>query len=688
MKVTYNWLKDFVEIKITPEALAEKLTMSGLEVVSLEQKNGDFIFEIEVTPNRPDCLSVIGIAREVAAITDKKLKLPRAPSHPACPCPSGRRPAGRQASRQSFGIKIENKKDCPLYTAKIIKDVKVGPSPDWLRNRLELVGCRSVNNVVDITNYVLFELGEPLHAFDLDKLETEVIIVRRAKNTEKLTTIDSEERVLNPNILAIADKEKAVAIAGIMGGKDTEVAENTKNVLLEAAVFNPVIVRRTRQALGLESEAAYRFERGVDLGILEKASWRTIELIQELAGGRIVLAKTSGMPQAKKKNISLEVSTVHKVLGIDASPLKIKKILTNLGFKVNRGARNNFRVEVPSYRPDVNLEMDLIEEIARISGYEHIPTTVPAVCPQPTFNATWDSVFLIKNILVGLGLNEVITYSLLDKQALNGFWDKEDNLIEILNPLSQEQEILRPILMPSLAACIAYNLQQKQPHINIFEIAKTYKNYAREQYVLGIALSGTKSIWYGPEGGHLQDKPTFLHLKGILETLFKRLGCQEKEYKFIMHKDGYLAEVWVNQVKIGILRKLERNVLDRLDIKHKEVFLAEVALEELLPKIKRIKKFESFSRYPWVVRDTNLQIKEEIPLEQIMEEIAGHKESLLETAEFKSYFKGADVPAGLKRIAVSFRYCSGKRTLTEEEVNSIHAKIINALKERFGATVC
>ncbi|MCX5703645.1 MAG: phenylalanine--tRNA ligase subunit beta [Candidatus Omnitrophica bacterium] len=376
MKFTYNWLKDFVEIKITPQALADKLTMAGLEVTSLEERGGDFVFEVEITPNRPDCLSVIGIAREVAAITGKKLKASQRPSAPMPQLPSC----------PGYVIKIQDKKDCPLYIARVIKDIRVGPSPEWLKKRLELIGCRSINNVVDITNYILFTWGEPLHAFDLNKLTGGSIIVRRAKNGEKITTIDGGEKTLNPDILVIADTHKPAAIAGIMGGKDTEVTERTKNILLETAVFNPIIVRRGRQTLGLSSESAYRFERGVNLEAVKAASLRATQLLQEYSGGACVLAKSLGQEKAKKQSINLEVATVNKILGIKILRGKIKKILESLGFKIKTGGRNNFRVTVPSHRPDVALEIDLIEEIARIFGFAAIPKSLPLISPRVTID--------------------------------------------------------------------------------------------------------------------------------------------------------------------------------------------------------------------------------------------------------------------------------------------------------------
>lgn len=672
MKVTYNWLKDFVEIKIAPSALADRLTMAGLEVTAIEEKDGDFVFEIEVTSNRPDWLSVKGIAREVAAITNAKPKTHNLKLKPKT-----------HNDKTPLKIDIENKKDCPLYTAKIIKDVKVGPSPHWLKKRLESIGCRSVNNVVDITNYVLFELGEPLHAFDLDKLSPDKIIVRRAVQGEKIITIDAEQRILNSDILVIADKGRPVAIAGVMGAKDTEVTEGTKNILLEAAVFNPIIVRRSRRALGIESESAYRFERGVDIATVENASLRAAALIQELAGGKCALIKTSGKCKTRKKNIALALSTVHKILGVNIAGAKIKTILNSLGFKTKTKAKNNFKVEIPGHRPDVNLEIDLIEEIARIFGYEFIPATLPAARPQLSIGQAKDTVSLIKNILVGLGLNEAITYSLIDKGLLQSFGEEgASGAIAILNPLSKEQEILRPALIPSLAKCIAYNLHQKQGYINIFEIAKVFsgeKVRPEEQLALGVALCGERSLWF--EGECIQDGAGFLHLKGILETLLQRLGIKKNEYRFI-RKNRDEFEVRVKEIKIGILKRLERIILDKLDIKNKEVFVLEIALEKLIPSAQINKKFVPLARYPGVLRDISLILKDDIPAERVMQLIMELGGKLLQKAEIRDYYKGKQIEPGFKGLTISCLYSSSERTLTEAEINPIHAAIVQALNDR------
>jgi phenylalanyl-tRNA synthetase beta chain len=677
MKVTYNWIKDFADIKIPADQLAEKLTMAGLEVKSIEEKAGDFVLEIEITSNRPDWISVVGVAREAAALTNKKFKFPQIKS--AKP---------KILEKEKFSVEIEDKKDCSIYTARVIRNVKVGPSPKWLKDRLELVGLRSVNNVVDITNYVLFELGEPLHAFDLDKLNGNKIIVRRAKNNESLVSIDAESRKLGADILAICDQDKPVAIAGVMGGKNTEVTETTQNVLLEAAIFNPVVVRRSRQKLGMNSDAAYRFERGVDPQAVEAASLRASQLIVECCGGQEVCAEISGSLPEKIINVDFSPASVKKYLGIDIPVSRVKDILTSLGFKIQAQTKTGLSLSVPSWRLDVKAEIDLVEELARIYGFENIPSTLASVVLNSQKEKSRDNLGLIKDILVGLGLNEVITHSLIERKSLDGFWDRQDALIEVSNPLSLEQELMRPTLSFSLASRVAYNLRQQNPRINIFEIAKTYQlasGKIQEKYALVLALCGTNYQWFGSKIGHVQDEPGFLHLKGITETLFSRLGIDIKKSRYYF-VDNERVEILLDKERVGILRKLPGNILEALDIKHKDVFVAELDLEEkILPKVNIEKKFRPglVPRYPGINRDITLPIKSEISLEDITGAIYGLKESLLIEAGFKDSYEGAKVPVGFKKITISCKYSSDSRTLTEDEVTPVHERIVKALQEKF-----
>ena len=672
MKVTYNWLQDFVDIKISPKALADKLTMAGLEVTSLEEKDGDWVFEIEITSNRPDWLSVQGIAREVAAITGMKLK-----------SPSGLSAPGYQKKSEQLNIIVDDKKDCPLYTAKVIKDVKVGPSPAWLKKRLELVGCRSVNNIVDITNYCLFEYGEPLHAFDLDKLSPGAIIVRRAKAKEKIVTLDGNSRVMSPEVLIIADKTKPIAIAGVMGGKDTEVTGSTKNILLEAAVFNQVLIRRGRSILGLQSESAYRFERGVNPGVVENASLRVASLINKFSAGRCVISKSSGNIVRANKKIMLNQAMVNQTLGLSIAVSKSKQILSRLGFKIKAKAKQVLCVEIPSHRQDVNLEIDLIEEIARIYGYENIPTTLPAVALREVVAQQRDWVCMVKNILTGLGLNEVITYSLIDKQLLAIFNQKDpDVVIEIMNPLSAEQEILRPSLIPSLIRCVATNLNQKQEYVNVFEIAKVFSiNQPDEELMLGIALSGMRAQFL--EQGVIRDPVGVLHLKGMLEVLFEKLGISD--YSFDKISPALSVRVSINKEEIGNIIRIESNILDKLDIKNKDVFTLEISLSKLFSHASLKKRFLSLPKYPGITRDVSFILKDNVGVKDVLVAIEEKGRPVLYSAKVVDYYKGKQIPSGYKGLTVSCFYRSHERTLTEAEINPVHTLVCDLLRQKFSA---
>ena len=658
MKVTYNWLKDFVEIKIPPQALADKLTMAGLEVVSLEKRDGDFVLEIEITSNRPDWLSVVGIAREVAAITNAKLKMSN----------TKHRTPNTKRGRYPLNIIIQDKKDCPLYTAKIIQGVKVGPSPEWMRKRLELLGCRSANNIVDITNYVLFERGEPLHAFDLDKLQGQEIVVRRGRSGEKITTIDGKERLLDEGILVIADSLRPVAIAGVIGGKNSEVTENTQNVLLEAAVFNPILIRRGRQVLGLQSESSYRFERGVDLETAQNAAWLAAALIETLGQGVLVLAKSSKAAAAKMKRVSLNALNTAKILGVGIKLSKIKSILNNLGFKVVAQAKNTLSVGIPANRSDVHLEVDLIEEVARIYGYENIPNTLPAIKPMLSESYLREVVGLVKNTLVSLGLNEVITSSLVDRNSLRD----QENIFEIANPLSQDQAVLRPTLIPSLTRCITYNLNQRQNNIQIFELARIFQGSSsapQEELILGLAMCGEKS-WLLKQG-LFKDQINILYLKGVIEALLARLGIEE--YSF--HPEN--NSITVQNVIIGAM----------VQLKDKNILAAQLSLEKLLPFIHLKRKFTPLPLYPGITRDISFIIKEGPRLKNILEAVTEKARPWLWEVKISDYYQGKQIPPGFRGLTISCLYRSIGRTLTEEEINPVHAAISSLLSEQFGVKI-
>jgi phenylalanyl-tRNA synthetase beta chain len=671
MKVTYSWLKDFVDIKIPAQELADKLTMAGLEVVSLEARSGDFILEIEITSNRPDWLSVRGIAREVSAITGSKLKELKIGKEPKAIIKLGPK------------IDIEDRKDTPLYSARIIKGVSVKESPAWLKNRLELIGCRSVNNIVDITNYCLFELGEPLHAFDLDKINSSRIYIRRARAGEKILTIDSVQRSLDPNILVIADKDNCLAIAGVMGGKDTEVSYATKNILLEAAVFNPVVVRRGRQRLGIQSESSYRFERGVDPESVNQASLRAAELIKEIAAGEnFALSREPARVKSRARVVKLDMQDAHAILGINMPDAKVKSILKNLGFKVKPQVNRGLGVSVPTFRQDVTLQEDLIEEVSRIFGYNRIPLTLPSVKPNVTIRERRDLISGIKNVLVGLGLSEVITYSLTDSDSLNCFGgNSQAETLGVLNPLSREQEVLRTSLLPGLSRVIAFNLNQKSEFVSVFEVANIFnkdKDLPKEELVLGLGLSGKQRIFL--KSGAFNDEVGLLNLKGILEAVFNLLGIKEYDFSWSSER----VDVYAQKIKVGFLMQLNSAARERFNIKNKEAFLAQVSLDKVLPLIPLEKKIVPLPRYPGITRDISFILKEDICVKNLLRSLEEKPLPLLQSVKITDYYKGKQIPAGYRGLTISCFYCSSERTLTEEEIQPLHNQICEILNRDFG----
>ncbi len=677
MKVTYNWLRDFVDIKITPQELADRLTMAGLEVVSLENREGDFVFEIEITSNRPDWLSVSGIAREVAAITKSKIKLQKSKIQ--------QKISNKTRDSRLLKIEIENKKDCPLYTAKIIQGVKVGPSPQWMKNRLEAVGCRSINNIVDITNYVLFETGEPLHAFDLDKIPGDKIIVRRGLGTEKLLTLDGKERQIDKDILVIADEKKPLAAAGIMGGWDSEVDERTKNILLEAAIFDPVLIRRCRQNLGLQTESSYRFERGIDSETVVNASYRAADLINNLTSGKLVLSLSCGSVSMKPKVINLKAKTAAAILGVDIPEAKIKAILNNLGFKIkNSGAA--FGVAIPPFRQDVNQEIDLVEEIARVFGYDKIPVSLPSIKPAPEDSREINMLASLRGLLSGLGLNEVITHTLVPEDYAS-ITDTtaaiiEGSMVRVANPLSKDQAVLRQTVIPSIAKCVAYNFNQKQDLVNIFEISRVFSrsNSIKEDLVLAIAISGERKRL--SEGGLAKETMGLLHVKGIISKICSYFGIDN--YCFEEDRAHGQIIIKLGNSECGFMAGLGKRSLEKLDVKNRDVFVAQVKLDDIFSCAQDKKVFKPLPVYPAITRDISFVVKNSIKVEDILRIVKQNGADLLESANVSDYYKGKQIPNGFKGLTISCVYRSFERTLTESEVNPLNTQITSILIDKLG----
>jgi len=684
MRVSFDWLKDLVASKIEVNKARDFLTMAGLEIASSADIEGDHVMEIEVTPNRPDCLSVLGIARELSAASGVLIKLPE----------SVRKNYMKKGSARG-GAKIEilDKNACTRYVGSTMKNVKVGPSPKWLSQRLGAMGVRSVNNIADITNYVLFELGQPLHAFDLDKLEKNRVVVRRAKKGESIVTIDGINRTLDSNILVIADASKPVAIAGIMGGKNTEITDSTKNILIESACFDPVIVRKACRQLGLASESSYRFERGVDQAMIFAASSRAQELIKETAGGRLAgKISDAGAGIEKEKEITLSLDEVPRILGINIASEDIKDIFKKLNLSPVK-KKNKITVTIPSYRTDLGKDIDLIEEVARLYGYDKIPSRLPAFTPHKTYQLEKKTAYLeneIRRILCGMGLNEIMTYSLTSRNAMEHLGISLENLVSLKNPMSSQQEIMRPSLLSEMLEVLNWNLNRKNSLLQLFELNKVYimnkaTGQAEETMRLSIGICGNKP-------GNWKEKPRELDLfdlKGIIEILLDYIGAADYKIEKTEHsslKENMAIAVNVNAKACGVFGEVKEDVARKFDIKRK-VYMAEFSLDSLLSCANLKKTYKSLPKYPSIKRDIAILLDDTINASGIYDVIKEEARELVKSVDVFDLYKGQQIQEGKKSLAYTIEYRSDERTLNDKEVNEIHKKVQDALTKRLGAQI-
>lgn len=680
MRVSYNWLKDYVDIKASPEKLAEMMTMAGLSVESVEKKGDDFILEAEITSNRPDWLSYIGVAREIAAITGRKLKVPLI------------RAQERKSARAQglVKIRVEDAKLCPRYTARMIRNIKVGESPEWLRKKIESIGLRSVNNVVDITNFCLFETGEPMHAFDLDNIAGGSVIIRKASKGEKIVVIDGTERTLDNSMLVIADSAGSIAIAGVMGGIKTEVGLSTKNILLEAAYFDPISTRRTSRMLALPTESSYRFERKVDMDNIKYASDRATRLILETAGGAAEDYIDIGKAEKTKTRMDLNIDRLNKILGIKISPSKIKDILTSLGLKCKSQTKNTLKLEIPTFRQDLQNEIDLIEEAARIYGYNNIPETLPSVVEKGArlpLDIIVDN--KIREVLKSLGLSEIITYSLLSRKALSLTNTDDKNAAAVKNPLSAEQEMIRPSAIAGMLGVIRYNINRKNNDLKLFELGKVYfkegTDSFKERRNLAIGITGEiYDRWIGRER-----QVTLFDLKGMLDTLFATLGSREFSARETVNhtfSSGACASIEVKGEPFGIMGEIDPAVSKNFDIKDK-VYMLEIDCEKLLGFISLEKHFKEPARYPSVIRDISIIIDNDISNDNIISSITETAGTILKKVQLIDRYRGGQIPDGKTSLTYRLEYQDINRTLEDKEVQEAHSRVVRALQDNLGANL-
>ncbi|ABB16138.1 phenylalanine--tRNA ligase subunit beta [Carboxydothermus hydrogenoformans] len=639
----------------------------------------DYLLELDLTPNRGDCLSVLGVAREVAALTGHRLKL----AEPELPLDNGSCPVS---------IEIQNPELCGRYMGIVIKNVKVGPSPLWLEQRLRKAGIRPINNIVDVTNYILLEYGQPLHAFDLDKLASPEIIVRNARAGEKITTLDGVERELTSEMLVIADREKPIAVAGIMGGQNTEVDDDTKTVFIEAAWFNPVSVRKTARKLGLRTDASQRFEKNVDIEGIKRALIKAALMICELAGGTIQGRYGDVYPKKfTPKVIAVSLSRAEEFLGISLDAKRVVEILESLGFRVTIGEKKIF-VEVPSYRPDVSLEADIYEEIARYLGYNNFPDTMPIGITTTGFSPEYNFEYKVKNLLTALGMQEIITYSFINPDSYNKLGLSVDEVLTksvvLLNPLSIEQSVMRTTLLPGLLDIAKRNENRQQENLLLFEMGNVFEKNGEDlpketKLIGGIALGYRYGDWYNKPR-----KYDFYYVKGILESLFTSLGINN--FSFSAAKDlpflhpGKAARVYLENTEIGYLGELHPLVQKKYEFKNTPLVF-ELNYDLLKTLIPAEKKYTPLSPYPEVKRDIALLVEREIPAATFIEVIKGLAINTLKNIEIFDVYEGEKLGPNKKSIAISLTFSSTEKTLSEEEINNFMAQVLKALEAKTGA---
>jgi phenylalanyl-tRNA synthetase beta chain len=647
----------------------------------LGRSGGDVVFDLEVTPNRPDLNSVIGIAREIAAITGNPLRLPEIKIS-----------ATEAIVADLVTVRIDDAEFCPRYTARVIKGVKVGPSPDWLKSALEKVGIRSISNVVDVTNYVMLEIGQPLHAFDYHLIAKgasgkPTIVVRRAEAGEKFQTLDKQERTLTNEMLLIADEQKGIALAGVMGGANTEINDQTVDVLLESAYFNPTNIRRTSKQLGLRSESSYRFERGADVNICDWASERAAQLILETAGGQLAAGVVDAKAEGKgAKTIVLRYAKTDALLGIAIPHAQQVALLSKLGLVASAQTNESCTFTIPSWRVDLKRETDLIEEIERLHGLDKTPATPPrGAIGTNAFDSVYDQISELRRILTGLGLNEAQGQTLIAKaEVRNG---NEAEFVALANPLSSDMDVLRPSLLPGLLHSLRHNVTRKNYDVALFEIGRVFLNQngtPKEERRIAIALTGQRAqnFWSGAEREARFD---VADLKGIVEELLEQFGLRGVMFARRESASPLFVESAAitlgGKLPLGELGLVSPLLAKKYDLRD-AVLLAELNLGQMLARRNPGKSFKALPQFPSSRRDVAMLVPETVTHDAVLQTVKQAKASNLESVELFDVFRGKNIPDGQKSVAYAFTYRGADKTLTDVEVNAAHAKVLEALKTK------
>ncbi len=669
MIVSWNWLSQYVRLDIPVEVLTGRLALAGLNHESTEEVGGDLAIDLEVTSNRPDCLSHIGVAREVAVLFDKDLHIPD-------PRPAESGPPVEAMT----AVSVEAPALCPRFTARVVSGVTVGESPWWMKTRLTTLGVGSISDVVDVTNYVLFESGQPLHAYDLDKLDGRRLVVRPARAGETLKAINGKTYELTPDMLVIADASKPVGLAGVMGGLETEIGPDTKNVLIEAARFDPLSVRRTSRALGLFSPSSYRFERPMDPERTEWASRRCAELILQTAGGTLHPGVIDiGHQPTARDPIVLRLDQIPRILGIEIDRLTCERILRSLGLDPAGESATTLSFRPPSWRADLEREIDLIEEVARVHGYHHIPEDRPVPLIRSSKGPRERVETEVRSALTGMGFDEAYTFSLVDERLAAPLHEKPSDITLRVDHSSRKKEnALRQGLVPSLLAARSYNEAHGNLDANLFEIANVYLSRPDQPLPdepTRLAIVGGQDV---------------LGMKGVVEALLGRLHAErDLEARPISHPllaPGRAAELLLAGTHLGFIGEVNADWIERLNLRG-GCAAAELSFEVLMDRADLVPRFHHLPSFPTVARDLSLVVDRDLPWAELADAARKAAGPTLESLSFLDTFEGGNIPAHRHSLHFGMRFRHPERTLTGDEVDRAVQAILDACKARFDAVL-
>ena len=638
------------------------------------------VIELEITPNRPDCLSMIGIAREIAALTNKPINLPKK--------------TVSNTNDSSMSVNVCDAEDTPRYTLRVIDGVEIGPSPQWMQKRLEAVGIRPINNVVDITNYVMLETGHPLHAFDQGSINGNEISVRRAFPNEKIQTLDGVDRSLDDSMLVIADSEKSIALAGVMGGANSEVKADTTSIILEVACFNATSIRATAKKLGLHSESSYRFQRGVCANSVSDASDRAVMLLMEFAGAKTSSSMIDNYENPQdEKIISVDWERIAQRIGAPVSDEEIKSILIKLGMEVIE-AEGEAKVIPPPYRLDLDREIDLVEEVARIYGMERIPENIPqAKVVEDCNDSRFNSLRSLRNNLQGLGVSEIMNYTLVSDNLLDRFDESNKNLREKLpHPISEDQSVLRTSLIPQMVESLGRNYSRQINEACFYELGRVFnreKNNLIQSERVSFGMMGPVGRRQLNKRRPLEAEEMFIWMKGLIEVLLNKQNLNDLIFKDLdnsYYEDGQALSVYHKDSCIGSFGLIKKSILELWKV-NTSVAVGELELDALLSVVGQYSSVNEVPVYPSISRDLALIVDQGVTNDSVINIVAKLQPKNLESLELFDVYTGKGVDKGKKSVAYSFTYRSANQTLTDKKVNKVHQQVIDTLCKELVAEV-